>query len=189
MAVDVSLAIFHLHSKGCIHRDLKSRNLLVDESYKVKLCDFGFSRQVLAGNSDAPMTVCGTTPWMAPEVLLGERYDMKADVFSFGMVIWELLTRDTPPERLPGQKFAVDQARLRKALPTDAPEGLVAICIELTVWDAEKRPTAKEVYEKLKALHISMTGVSPSPRRPDVEAVKCATMAGDLKATPAVREV
>jgi serine/threonine protein kinase len=132
-------------------------------------------------------------------VLLGERYDTKADVFSFGMVIWELLTRTTPPDRFPGHKFAVDYTQLRKALPADAPEGLVNICIELTAWESDVRPPAKEAHEKLKNLHLTMSGVSP--RMPEVigvpllqptkssDALKCGAVAGEMKATPAVRQV
>jgi LIM domain kinase 1 len=82
MALDTAQAITYLHSKGCIHRygncltvrflslsscstssDLKSHNLLVDENQKIKVCDFGFSRQV-TGNKDEPMTLCGTDEWM-----------------------------------------------------------------------------------------------------------------------------
>jgi len=90
IATDVAYAMTFLHSKGLIHRDLKSNNLLVAENGKVKVCDFGFSRRV---NKGELMTLCGTDEWMAPEVMCGDKYDEKADVFSYGMVLTELITR------------------------------------------------------------------------------------------------
>jgi len=68
ISTDVAYAMTFLHSKGLIHRDLKSNNLLVDNNWKVKVCDFGFSRRVSKGEQ---MTLCGTDEWMAPEVMCG----------------------------------------------------------------------------------------------------------------------
>jgi len=102
IATDVAYAMTFLHSKGLIHRDLKSNNLLVGENWKVKVCDFGFSRRVSKGEQ---MTLCGTDEWMAPEVMCGEKYDEKADVFSFGMVLTELISRKKPPLRKPATGF------------------------------------------------------------------------------------
>lgn len=115
MALDTATAMTYLHSKNVVHRDLKSHNLLVDENNRIKICDFGFSRKV--GDAEEPMTLCGTDEWMAPEVMLGEKYDAKADVFSFGMVLTELITRQKPAKRNPGNKFAVDADALRRLVP------------------------------------------------------------------------
>ncbi|KAL3669705.1 hypothetical protein V7S43_005086 [Phytophthora oleae] len=70
-----------------IHRDLKSKNILLNGALEAKLSDFGISRERL----DHTMTAgVGTSLWMAPEVMLGEKYDEKADIFSFGVVLSEL---------------------------------------------------------------------------------------------------
>ncbi|POM68965.1 TKL protein kinase [Phytophthora palmivora] len=89
IALHVCHALTYLHSlePPVIHRDLKSRNILLNEMLEAKLTDFGISRERL----DRTMTAgVGTSLWMAPEVMMGEKYDVKADMFSFGVVLSEL---------------------------------------------------------------------------------------------------
>eukprot|EP00803_Ostreobium_quekettii_P005047 evm.model.scf_116.9 EVM.evm.TU.scf_116.9 scf_116:78579-84479(+) len=96
MAVDVAKGMCYLHSfkPPIIHRDLKSPNLLVDKDWTVKVCDFGLSR-VKAGTL-APWSRAGTPEWMAPEVLRNEPSNESCDVYSFGVILYELVTRKEP---------------------------------------------------------------------------------------------
>ncbi|XP_073109883.1 probable serine/threonine-protein kinase SIS8 isoform X2 [Elaeis guineensis] len=99
MALDVARGMNYLHNctPVIVHRDLKSPNLLVDKNWVVKVCDFGLSRMkhntFLSSRSTA-----GTAEWMAPEVLRNEPSDEKCDVFSFGVILWELCTLQQPWE-------------------------------------------------------------------------------------------
>ncbi|ETM47566.1 TKL protein kinase, partial [Phytophthora nicotianae] len=89
IALHVAHALTYLHSleTPVLHRDLKSKNVLLTSSLEAKLTDFGISRE----QADRTMTAgVGTSLWMAPEVMLGERYDDKADMFSFGVLLSEL---------------------------------------------------------------------------------------------------
>ncbi|KAJ0391425.1 hypothetical protein P43SY_001044 [Pythium insidiosum] len=95
IALHVAHALTYLHSLQPIvlHRDLKSKNILLTEDGDAKLTDFGVSREF----EDVTMTAgVGTSLWMAPEIIQGERYDEKADVYSFGVVLSELDTNDLP---------------------------------------------------------------------------------------------
>ncbi|KAG0476354.1 hypothetical protein HPP92_013195 [Vanilla planifolia] len=85
----------HCLNPPIVHWDLKSPNLLVDKNWSVKVCDFGLSR-LKANTFISSKSVGGTAEWMAPEFLRGERTDEKSDVFSFGVVLWELLTMQQP---------------------------------------------------------------------------------------------
>jgi tRNA A-37 threonylcarbamoyl transferase component Bud32 len=95
IAYEVAHALTYLHSLEpvVLHRDLKSRNILLTEALHAKVTDFGASRV----RSDATMTAgVGSSLWMAPEVMMGQRYDERADVFSLGVVISELDTHELP---------------------------------------------------------------------------------------------
>ncbi|XP_043713574.1 serine/threonine-protein kinase STY46-like isoform X2 [Telopea speciosissima] len=105
VAVDVSKGMNYLHQNNIIHRDLKAANLLMDENEVVKVADFGVAR--VQSQSGVMTAETGTYRWMAPEVIEHNPYDHKADVFSFGIVLWELLTGKIPYEFLTPLQAAV----------------------------------------------------------------------------------
>jgi len=156
IAIHVAYAMNYLHSKKMIHRDLKSQNLLVCEDWRIKVCDFGFARKEKTTDNNYLMTMCGTDEWMAPEVGLGEKYDTRADVFSYGMVLCELVTRRKPPKRSPTRAYAFDVKELRARAPPDTPQELYDLIVDCAQFYPEKRPTFREILKVLKALQAKL---------------------------------
>lgn len=92
---EIAAGCSFLHSKNVIHRDLKFQNVLLNDKLTPKIMDFGLSR---IAKMDGKMTKClGTSVYMAPEVTLGKIYDEKVDVFSFGIMMFEILTENLNP--------------------------------------------------------------------------------------------
>lgn len=86
-------AMSHAEQIGIIHRDIKPANILFKEG-KIKIADWGFSR--LLGDGETTCSFIGSPAYMAPEVLKGEEYTIKADVWSLGVVLYETLTGRCP---------------------------------------------------------------------------------------------
>ncbi|KAF1317253.1 Tkl protein kinase, partial [Globisporangium splendens] len=161
IALHVAEALVYLHSLAptVIHRDLKSKNVLLDEELNAKLSDFGISRECTI--DDTHLTVgIGTSFWIAPEVLLGKPYDERADVFSFGIVLSEIDTEEYPywNSAAPGELGNQEQAILRLVAHGDVRPQFSPSCpahiVELAEWclqgDPADRPTSTEVVVLLE---------------------------------------
>ncbi|PHT33170.1 Serine/threonine-protein kinase CTR1 [Capsicum baccatum] len=179
MALDVARGMNYLHhlSPPIVHRDLKSSNLLVDRNWTVKVGDFGLSR-LKHETYLATKTGKGTPQWMAPEVLRNEPSDEKADVYSFGVILWELATEKIPWENLNTMQVigAVGFMDQRLDIPKGVHPQLASIIESCWLSEPQHRPSFQELVEKLKDLlkqHIiqaqaarSTTGDSSSQKEP-----------------------
>jgi len=148
------MTYLHSGTPPVLHRDLKSANLLLDESYTTKVADFGLSRIKAHRKSSSMTGNCGTVQWMAPEVLANESYAEPADVYSFGIILWELLTRECPYEGMsPIQcALAVLNKGDRPKIPSWCPPALVALIDTCTAQNPESRPTFAQVLSALDAM-------------------------------------
>ncbi len=94
----VALALEAAHAEGVVHRDLKPQNIMVDTSGKAAVMDFGIARSIEPGAMTMTQTgmLVGTPDYMSPEQVMGERVDVRSDIFTFGVILYELLTGATP---------------------------------------------------------------------------------------------
>ncbi|KAJ8760737.1 hypothetical protein K2173_017847 [Erythroxylum novogranatense] len=155
MALDVARGMNCLHTSTptIVHRDLKSPNLLVDKNWNVKVCDFGLSR--LKHNTFlSSKSTAGTPEWMAPEVLRNEPSNEKCDVYSFGVILWELATLRLPwsgmnPMQVVG---AVGFQNRRLEIPKEIDPLVARIIWECWQNDPNLRPSFAELAAALKPL-------------------------------------
>eukprot|EP01116_Phalansterium_solitarium_P025293 TRINITY_DN9590_c0_g2_i1.p1 TRINITY_DN9590_c0_g2~~TRINITY_DN9590_c0_g2_i1.p1 ORF type:complete len:976 (+),score=404.90 TRINITY_DN9590_c0_g2_i1:228-3155(+) len=156
MLIDVARGMNYLHSMRppIMHRDLKTDNLLVDDSWQVKLADFGLAKTQAAGSGGWARTNCGTVGYAAPEVLQNRPYTDKADVYSFGVVMWEVLTRDIPYREHVNTMAVIRSIDRGETLPipADCPPryaDLMRAC-----WDLEpsRRPSFRDVLQQLEPI-------------------------------------
>lgn len=153
------LALLAVHKLGVIHRDLKAANILITNEGNVQVCDFGVAAQ-LSANSLKRTTMAGTPFWMAPEVIReGDQYNVKADIWSLGITIYEIATGNPPysdktsnwamtmiakltPPRLEGREYP------------QALKECIALCLDE---NPDERPSADELTKcKLVKLYKSM---------------------------------
>ncbi|XP_052192340.1 serine/threonine-protein kinase STY46-like isoform X6 [Diospyros lotus] len=152
VAIDVSKGMNYLHQNNIIHRDLKAANLLMDENEVVKVADFGVAR--VKAQSGVMTAETGTYRWMAPEVIEHNPYDHKADVFSFGIVLWELLTGKLPYDYLTPLQAAVGvvQKGLRPTIPKNTHPKLADLLERCWQQDPTLRPDFSEITEILQQI-------------------------------------
>ncbi|XP_019421295.1 PREDICTED: serine/threonine-protein kinase STY17-like isoform X1 [Lupinus angustifolius] len=152
IAIDVSKGMNYLHQNNIIHRDLKTANLLMDENELVKVADFGVAR--VQTQSGVMTAETGTYRWMAPEVIEHKPYDQKADVFSFGISLWELLTGELPYSHLTPLQAAVGvvQKGLRPTIPKNTHARLSELLQCCWKQDPMERPNFAEIIEILRQI-------------------------------------
>lgn len=167
MCYDVAKAMLYLHhfTPQIIHRDLKSLNLLLQEVVRspqdvpwVKVSDFGVARIKEVGNAAwGKMTIqAGTKHWMAPEMWQGTDYDEKVDVYSYAMVLYEVLCQEVPfEEEDPADvgKFTLGGIRPDlEAVPPDCPDVLRSLMISCWAHDPKQRPGFDTIVKILEPL-------------------------------------
>lgn len=153
--VQICEAVYYLHSlqPALIHRDIKSRNILIDSRKGAKLSDFGESRERTVAHT---MTAgVGTARWVAPEIILGEDYSELADIYSLGVLLTELDTHQIPFQTLGLDESMIVQqvavGKLRPKVSETCPEVIRRLAHECLQFDPALRPSAARVLQTLMA--------------------------------------
>lgn len=141
-------------------RDIKTANVLVDEEWRGKLCDFSFacSEECLSKKD----FIYGTEEFMSPEISLALDFDRSSDIFSFGITLCETITFREPSADFLCRKaqniFALDEKELADSIIQGCPEELEALACQCCDVDTSKRPTIQTCIEELEALLHTMGG-------------------------------
>jgi tRNA A-37 threonylcarbamoyl transferase component Bud32 len=152
----VADALDYAHSRGVVHRDVKPANIIITADNRVKITDFGIAR-LDSSNLTQEGQLLGTPNYMSPEQILGRDVDHRADIFSLGVVLYEMLTRHKPFQgenlTVVSHRIVYDQFTPPAEYIRDLPPGVEAILARALDKDPARRyPRAQEMAEDLRRL-------------------------------------
>jgi len=137
----------HLTLERIVHRDLAARNILLDTQRNPKVSDFGLSRALELKNQGQTMTYVGPVRWMSPESLKTREYSEKSDVWSFGVLCWEILERKEPYENEDPLEVALSirDAKRTLVIPAHTHKSLVRLMNNCWNQDVTQRCTFENI--------------------------------------------
>ncbi|KAI3735951.1 hypothetical protein L6452_15478 [Arctium lappa] len=153
MLRDICRGLMCIHRMKIAHRDIKSANCLVNKHWTIKICDFGLSRMM----TESPMkdtSSAGTPEWMAPELIRNEPFTEKCDIFSLGVIMWELCTLSRPWEGLPPERVVYSVANEGSRL--EIPEGPLGRLIADCWAEPQDRPSCEDILTRLLDCEYSL---------------------------------
>lgn len=155
MLLEIAKGMNYLHSFNppILHRDLKSLNILIDDGFRPKIADFGWTRI----KADDMTGKIGTFQWMAPEVIKSQPYTEKADIYSFGIIIWEFASREPPYKNINGAQVAIEvlNNNLRPKIPIGTPKAIQNLMTKCWDKNMDKRPNFKYIIYELENMNLS----------------------------------
>lgn len=145
VAMDIAMGLEYLHAQGMIHKNLKPRKILLDNNKRAIICDYGLTRI-----ASPHMSYClGTVRRMAPELMTGGKHDKSVDVYTFGMILYELGTKRKPFEGLNVMQIAgMVLAGERPELPASMPQGMKDLITKCWAQNPADRPSVQYIIEK-----------------------------------------
>lgn len=151
MAAQVACGMAYLEEKDYVHQELAAKNVLVGENLICKVTDFGFSKLIVEDDYNTMPRF--SIKWTAPEAALYNRYSMKSDIWSFGIVLWEIITYGRTP--YPGMATrgileAVSEGTYRMACPPNCPTKLHDIMLDCWSQEPDDRPSFKALQLQLE---------------------------------------
>jgi predicted Ser/Thr protein kinase len=165
----VAQALQHAHERGVLHRDIKPGNILVTRDRRVKVADFGIGKLLSSGTGDLTRTgqMLGSPAYMSPEQIRGEKLDGRSDLFSLGVVSYELLTGSRP---FPGDSITTlvyqilhTEPRDPLELRADLPPATRDVFARLLAKAPEKRPAdAAGFLREIRKIEVELTSVEPT---------------------------
>jgi tetratricopeptide (TPR) repeat protein/predicted Ser/Thr protein kinase len=176
--IQVCRALEAAHAEGIIHRDLKPQNIMVDAHDKVVVMDFGIARSLEMGSMTQPGALLGTPAYMSPEQAEGEKLDARSDLFSLGIIFYELLTGDSPYQAGTGTAMLYERitehVRPPIELAPEIPKPLSDIAVHCLEIDKDKRyASATEILRDLETWAGTRLGtrVTIAGKRPLAEKI------------------
>ncbi|KAL5819409.1 hypothetical protein ACOSQ4_023251 [Xanthoceras sorbifolium] len=178
LGLGISRAMEYLHANGIIHRDLKPSNiLLTEDTMEIKLADFGLAREEIM---DEMTCEAGTYRWMAPELFsrdpipngVKKHYDHKVDVYSFAIVMWELVTNKIPFKGRDNITIAYAAAKNERPSLENLPEDIVALLQSCWAEDPKVRPEFSEITVTLTKILEKLCPTESIPTDTDVVEVE-----------------
>uniref|UniRef100_A0A671YAR4 mitogen-activated protein kinase kinase kinase n=1 Tax=Sparus aurata TaxID=8175 RepID=A0A671YAR4_SPAAU len=160
-AMGIAGGMNYLHLHKIIHRDLKSPNMLITYDDSVKISDFGTSKEL--SDKSTKMSFAGTVAWMAPEVIRNEPVSEKVDIWSFGVVLWEMLTGEVPYKDVDSSAiiWGVGNNSLQLPVPEGCPDSFKLLLRQCWNCKPRNRPSFRQI---LLHLDIASADILSTPQ-------------------------